>query len=142
MKRIIIINGPNLNLLGKREVEIYGSQDFDTFFASLSKQHKEQVSLEYFQSNHEGEIIDKIHEVGFFFDGIIINPGAFTHTSIAIADALASITCAVIEVHISNIHARESFRHKSYTAAQANGIIAGLGYSGYQLALQHLLSKD
>jgi 3-dehydroquinate dehydratase-2 len=139
MKRIIILNGPNLNLLGKREVDIYGSQDFLSFFDELTKQHTDAVTLEYFQSNHEGEIIDKIHEVGFFYDGIILNPGALTHTSIAIADALAAITCPAIEVHISNIHARETFRHKSFTAAQATGLIAGLGYQGYALALQYLL---
>ena len=139
MKRIIIINGPNLNLLGNREVDIYGHQDFQSYFDQLQINFKEKVALEYFQSNHEGALIDKIHKIGFFYDGIILNAGAFTHTSLALADALAAIPCPVIEVHISNVNARESYRHVSYTAAKAVGSIAGLGLKGYELAIRYLL---
>ena len=141
MKKIIIINGPNLNLLGKREVDIYGNMSFDHFLDILSENYSRKIDLAYFQSNHEGAIIDKIHEVGFEYDGIILNAGAFTHTSIAIADALAAIKTPVIEVHISNIHAREAYRSKSLTAAKAVGSIAGLGLDGYRLAIEYLMHR-
>ena len=134
--KIIIINGPNLNLLGKREVSIYGHQSFEEYFKSL-QQKFENIELEYFQSNWEGAILDKIHEVGFSYDGIIINAGALTHTSIALADALAGITTPAIEVHISNVHARESFRHHSYLSAKCAGIVIGCGLKGYELAIQY-----
>ncbi len=138
--KIIIINGPNLNLLGKREPEIYGSQTFEDILTDLQSEFKE-VDLEYFQSNHEGELIDKIHEVGFSYDAIILNGGAYTHTSIAIADAIAAIKTPVTEVHISNIHAREKFRHHSYFSAYCDGVIVGCGVNGYKLAIIHVLSK-
>ncbi|WP_177761049.1 type II 3-dehydroquinate dehydratase [Flavobacterium sp. I3-2] len=136
--KIIIINGPNLNLLGKREPNIYGNETFENHFTSLKKQFN-NIDLVYFQSNIEGELIDKIQEVGFEFDGIILNAGAYTHTSIAIADAISSITTPVIEVHISNTFARESFRHKSYLSNVCKGIIVGFGLKSYNLALQSLL---
>lgn len=135
-KRIIIINGPNLNLLGKREPVIYGSQDFESYLAVLMKIYSE-VRLEYYQSNVEGELINKLHEVGFSYDAIIMNPGGYTHTSVAIADAIAAISTPVIEVHISNIYAREEFRHTSLTAANCAGIITGFGLRGYELALEY-----
>jgi 3-dehydroquinate dehydratase-2 len=135
---LLIINGPNLNLLGKREPSIYGSQTFEEYFESLKATYP-QVSLHYFQSNHEGALIDKIHEVGFTFEGIIINAGAYTHTSIAIADAIGAITTPVIEVHISNIHAREAFRHHSYLGAKCVGSIVGLGLKGYRLAVEYFV---
>lgn len=140
MKKIIIINGPNLNLLGKREPEIYGAQSFDDYFKVLKTAHQ-AIILTYFQSNHEGAIIDKIHEVGFDFDGIIINAGGLSHTSIALADALSSITTPAVEVHISNIHARENFRHHSYLTSRCKGMITGLGVMGYEFAIRFLLSK-
>jgi len=132
--KIAIINGPNLNLLGEREPEVYGKKAFETYFESL-KEEFENVDLIYFQSNHEGAIIDKIHELRFEFDGIILNAGAYTHTSIAIADAISAIATPVIEVHISNVFGRESFRHKSYIAKVAKGSITGLGLQSYKLAL-------
>lgn len=138
--KIIIINGPNLNLLGKREVDIYGSQSFDDYFETL-KQTFEEVDLEYFQSNSEGSLIDKIHEVGFSYDGIIVNLAGYTHTSVALADAIAAINTPVLEVHISNIHARESFRKHTFTGAKSIGIISGLGLMGYELALKYFLNK-
>lgn len=138
MKKIIIINGPNLNLLGKREPEIYGNLSFDKYFEGLKKEHR-AVDLSYFQSNHEGAIIDELHKVGFDFDGIVLNGGAYTHSSIAIADAIAGISTPVLEVHISNIHAREKFRHHSYSAQHCVGVIAGLGLQGYDLAIQFFL---
>lgn len=136
MKKIIIINGPNLNLLGKREPEIYGFQTFEDVLAELKKDFK-NLDIEYFQSNYEGAILDKLHEVGFNYDGIILNGGAYTHTSIAIADAIAAITSPVLEVHISNVHAREEFRHHSYFSAHCAGVIVGLGVKGYHLAVQY-----
>ncbi len=136
---ILIINGPNLNLLGKREKKIYGDQSFDDYFSLLQSKYP-KANLNYFQSNSESEIIDKIHEVGFDIDGIIINAGAFTHTSVAIRDAIAGVTSTVIEVHISNVHARESFRHKSYLSAVCKGVIAGFGLDSYRLAVEHYLS--
>jgi 3-dehydroquinate dehydratase-2 len=138
MKRILILNGPNLNLLGKREPDIYGSQSFEDYFEELKKVFPE-TELHYFQSNHEGELLDKIHEVGFVFDGIVLNAGAFTHTSVALGDALGGVTTPVIEVHISNVHKREGFRHHSYLSAKAAGIIVGLGLKGYELAVRALI---
>ncbi len=133
--KIIIINGPNLNLLGKREPEIYGSQTFEDFFITLQSEFK-HIEIEYFQSNIEGELINKLHETGFSYDGIILNAGAYTHTSIGIADAIKSITTPVIEVHISNTFSRETFRHQSYIAPVAKGIIIGFGLDSYRLALK------
>ena len=137
MKKIIIINGPNLNLLGKREPEIYGSQTFQDIFNQLQIDNP-TIELSYYQSNIEGELINKIHEIGFNFDGIVLNAGAYTHTSIAIADAIKAITAPVIEVHISNTFAREPFRHHSYISPVAKGIIVGFGFKSYQLALDSL----
>ncbi len=136
--KIIIINGPNLNLLGKREPEIYGSLTFEQYFDGLKALFPEH-ELEYFQSNHEGNIIDKIHETGFSYDGIIINAGGLTHTSVALADALSSVTTPAVEVHISNIHAREAFRHHSYLTSRCKGMICGLGLKGYELAVRWFL---
>ncbi len=138
MKRILILNGPNLNLLGKREPEVYGNKSFEDYFEELKSIFPE-MALHYFQSNHEGELLNKIHEVGFDFDGIVLNAGAFTHTSFALGDALGGITTPVIEVHISNVHKRESFRHYSYLSAKAAGIIVGLGLKGYELAVRALI---
>lgn len=138
MKKIAIINGPNLNLLGKREPDVYGSEGFDSFFAQLQKEFVE-VELSYFQSNIEGELINAIQEAGNTADGIILNPAGYTHTSVAIGDAIAAIKVPVVEVHISNIHAREEFRKLSHVSAKAKGTIAGLGLEGYKLALQFLL---
>ncbi|WP_158828405.1 type II 3-dehydroquinate dehydratase [Mucilaginibacter lacusdianchii] len=138
--KIQIINGPNLNLLGIREKSIYGDADFNSYFNSLIQRYPDQ-QLTYFQSNNEGEIIDTLHEVGFLYDGIILNAGAYTHTSIAIADAIAGITTPVIEVHISNVYRRESFRHKSMLAANCKGVIAGFGLDSYRLALENFISK-
>ncbi len=136
--KIAILNGPNLNLLGKREPSIYGNQSFDDFFIQLEKKHP-QVSLIYFQSNHEGDLIDALHKYGFEFDGIILNAGAYTHTSIALADAISAIECPVIEIHISNVYARESFRSQSYLAPVCKGSISGFGLHSYTLALQSFL---
>lgn len=136
----MIINGPNLNLLGKREPEIYGTQDFESFFEILRKTYSE-VKLDYYQSNVEGELINKLHEVGFAYDGIVINPGGYSHTSVAIADAIASIKTPCIEVHISNIYAREAYRHDSLTAAKCIGVISGFGMWSYEMALQHLVDN-
>ena len=132
--KIIIINGPNLNLLGKREPEVYGNQSFETYFKSLQAEFP-TVDFSYFQSNIEGEIIDKLHEVGFDFDGIILNAGGYTHTSVAIADAVKSITTPVVEVHISNTFSRESFRHQSYLSPNAIGVVIGFGLKSYKLAV-------
>ena len=136
--KVIIINGPNLNLLGKREPEIYGRLSFEDYFARLQQEFS-TITLHYFQSNHEGEIIDKLHEIGFSYDGIVLNAGAYTHTSIAIADAIGAITAPVVEVHISNVHAREAFRHHSYIASKCVGSIIGLGLKGYELAIDFLM---
>ncbi len=137
--KIIIINGPNLNLLGKREPEVYGNASFEEYFNTLQEKYP-NIELDYFQSNIEGELIDKLHEVGFDHNGIILNAAAYTHTSVGIGDAIKAIETPVIEVHISNVHAREEFRHQSYIAPNAKGIIIGLGLKGYELALQALLS--
>ena len=136
--KILVINGPNLNLLGKREPGIYGATSFEDFFKTLKKKYAD-VDLEYFQSNIEGEIIDKLHEAGFTYNGIILNAGAYTHTSIAIADAVKSIETPVVEVHISNVHSREEFRHISYIAPNAKGVIAGFGLQSYELALESFI---
>lgn len=136
--KLIIINGPNLNLLGKREPEIYGSETFEEFFKILQVNFND-IELSYFQSNIEGEIINKLHEVGFSYDGIILNAAAYTHTSVAIGDAVKGITTPVVELHISNVHAREAFRHKSFIAPAAKGVIFGFGLKGYELAIESFL---
>lgn len=132
---IIIINGPNLNLLGKRETDIYGNQSFEDYITTL-KEKFPAISISYYQSNIEGELIDKIQEVGFDCDGIILNAGAYTHTSIGIGDAVKAITTPVVEVHISNTFGREAFRHQSYISAGAKGVILGFGLQSYELALE------
>lgn len=136
--KIQIINGPNLNLLGVREEDIYGSRDFENYFDELKRRFS-QTNMHYFQSNVEGEIINKLHEVGFNFGGIILNAGAYTHTSVAIHDAIAAIKTPVIEVHISNIYAREEFRHKSLITSKCIGLISGFGLTGYDMAIDYLL---
>lgn len=138
MKKLIIINGPNLNLLGKREPEIYGSKTFTEYYEELKSKFPE-VELEYFQSNIEGEIINKLHEVGFNYDGIVLNAAAYTHTSVGIGDAVKGISTPVVEVHISNVHSREDFRHVSYIAGNAKGVITGFGLDSYVLAIQSFL---
>ncbi len=138
MKKLIIINGPNLNLLGKRETTVYGTVTFDVYLKKLQQLFKE-VDLSYFQSNIEGELIDKLHEVGFTYDGIILNAGAYTHTSIGIADAVKAIETPVVEVHISNTFSREDFRHKSYISPNAKGVIIGLGLESYELAIRSFI---
>ena len=138
--RIMIINGPNLNLLGKREPEVYGSTTFETYFKQLQKKFP-KVTLEYYQSNIEGELINKLHEVGFTYDGIILNAGAYTHTSIGIGDAIKGVTTPVVEVHISNTFGREAFRHVSYISPVAKGVILGFGLPSYDLAIQSFESK-
>jgi len=139
MVKIAIINGPNLNLLGRREPGIYGKQSFDDFFEEVKASYS-NVSLSYYQSNIEGELVNELQRVGFDYDGIILNPGGYTHTSVAIGDAIAAIKAPVIEVHISNVHAREDFRRLSHVSGKAAGSIIGLGLKGYQLALEYLLS--
>ena len=134
MKKIIIINGPNLNLLGKREPEIYGTESFEKFIKSL-KVDFSFFSIEYFQSNIEGELIDKLHEIGFTYDGIILNAAAYTHTSVGIADAVAAIDTSVVEVHISNIYSREKIRHTSLISKNVKGVICGFGLKSYDLAI-------
>ena len=139
--RVIIINGPNLNLLGQREPSVYGADSFEAYFATLQQAYP-QLELSYFQSNHEGALLDKLHEVGFSYDGIILNAGAYTHTSVALHDAIRAITTPVVEVHISNTFAREAFRHHSYIAAVAKGVIVGFGMESYRLALESFLFND
>ena len=136
--QILILNGPNLNLLGQRETSIYGNQDFDSFFKELKAQFP-PLQLDFFHSNVEGEIINKLQEVGFSYDGIILNAGAYTHTSIAIGDCVKAITTPVIEVHISNTFSRETFRHQSYISPNAKGVIIGFGLQSYTLAIQSFL---
>ncbi|HTR28050.1 MAG TPA: type II 3-dehydroquinate dehydratase [Puia sp.] len=136
--RIAIINGPNLNLLGTREPEVYGSQTFEQYYAELVRKYA-SITFSYFQSNVEGELIDELQRVGFSSDGILLNPGGYTHTSVAIGDAIAAIKAPVIEVHISNVNAREEFRRLSYVSAKAKGTIAGLGLKGYELALRFFI---
>lgn len=133
--KLIIINGPNLNLLGTRETDVYGSQTFETYFNELKKKFA-TIELEYYQSNVEGELINKLHEVGFSYDGIIINAGGYTHTSVALRDAIASIKTPTIEVHISNVFAREDFRHTSLIAPKCKGSISGFGMDSYRLAIE------
>jgi 3-dehydroquinate dehydratase-2 len=140
MKNILVLNGPNLNLLGKREPHIYGSQTFEDYFEQIKFSYP-NVVLHYFQSNNEGQLIDKLHEIGFLYDGIVFNPGGYTHTSVALADAVAAIKAPVIEVHISNTFAREAFRHHSYISAVARGTIVGLGLAGYNLAISFLVNE-
>jgi 3-dehydroquinate dehydratase II len=137
--KLIIINGPNLNLLGKREPSVYGSESFDDFYHLIQNEFS-SIQIDYYQSNVEGEIINKLHEVGFSYDGIILNAGGYTHTSVAIGDAVAAIRTPVIEVHISNTYARESFRHESMIAPHAKGIIIGFGLNSYRLAVQSFVS--
>jgi 3-dehydroquinate dehydratase-2 len=137
---IQIINGPNLNLLGVREKSIYGDSSFETYFADLQARYT-NIILTYYQSNVEGEIINKLHEVGFSYDGIVLNAGAYTHTSVAISDAIAGIKTPVIEVHISNVYKREEFRHHSMLAASCKGVIAGFGLDSYRLAIENLIVK-
>jgi 3-dehydroquinate dehydratase II len=136
--KIQIINGPNLNLLGTREKSIYGESGFEPFFKELSARYP-NVHFEYYQSNVEGELINKLHEVGFSFDGVIMNAGAYTHTSIGIADAIAAINTPVVEVHISNVYARENYRHVSLMAKNCKGIVTGFGLKSYELALQSFM---
>ena len=140
MKNILVLNGPNLNLLGKREPHIYGSQTFEDYFEQIKFSYP-NVVLHYFQSNHEGQLIDKLHEIGFLYDGIVFNPGGYTHTSVALADAVAAIKAPVIEVHISNTFARETFRHHSDLSGVARGTMVGLGLAGYQLAISFLVNE-
>ncbi|GMN08235.1 type II 3-dehydroquinate dehydratase [Croceitalea sp. MTPC5] len=137
--KLIIINGPNLNLLGRREPEVYGNQSFEDYFATLQFKFK-TTQLEYFQSNIEGGIIDKLHEVGFSYDGIILNAAAYTHTSVGIGDAVKAIEAPVVEVHISNTFKREDYRHHSYISAGAKGVIVGFGLQSYDLAIQSLIA--
>jgi 3-dehydroquinate dehydratase II len=136
--KIQIINGPNLNLLGKRETSVYGNQSFEDFFAVLKSKFP-QASIDYYQSNVEGEIVNKLHEVGFNYHGIVINAGAYTHTSVAIHDAIAAIKTPVVEVHISNVYAREEFRHKSLITSKCAGMLTGFGMDGYTMAVQYLV---
>lgn len=136
--KIQIVNGPNLNLLGVREPGIYGSESFESYLAKLREQYPD-VEIEYYQSNVEGELINKIQEVGFSFDGIVLNAGAYTHTSIALHDCIRAIKCPVVEVHISNVHQREDFRHYSFISAACKGVICGFGLNSYRLAIEGLL---
>ena len=138
MKKFIIINGPNLNLLGKRQPKIYGNTTFEDFFKEL-KSSFESIQLEYYQSNVEGDLVNKLQEVGFSYSGIVFNAGGYTHTSVAIADAVASLDSPTIEVHISNVYAREEFRHQSLMAANCKGVIAGFGLNSYKMAIEALL---
>jgi 3-dehydroquinate dehydratase II len=140
MMKIAIINGPNLNLLGKREPGIYGSKDFESYFEEL-KQKFPDVELCYYQNNVEGELVNELQRVGFDYDGIVLNPAAYTHTSVAIGDAIAAIKAPVVEVHISNVHSREEFRKLSHVSGKAAGSIIGLGLKGYELAIRYLIEK-
>lgn len=139
--KIAIINGPNLNLLGKRETDIYGNQSFESYFETLCEKYP-KVEFTYFQSNVEGVLVDKLQEVGFTYDGIILNAGAYTHTSIAIGDCIAAIESPVVELHISNVYAREEFRHQSYLSSVCKAIIAGAGLDGYRLAVEYFMGKN
>ena len=138
MKKIQIINGPNLNLLGKREPTVYGNSSFEDYLDTLRARYP-QCEIAYYQSNVEGEMINKIHEVGFTYDGIVLNAGAYTHTSIALHDAIKAVTTPVVEVHISNVHAQESFRHVSMLSAACKGVILGFGLDSYRLAVESFL---
>jgi 3-dehydroquinate dehydratase II len=139
MKKIQIVNGPNLNLLGKREPSVYGSKGFEEYLAELRKRFGD-CDIQYYQSNVEGELINKIHEVGFSFDGIILNAGAYTHTSVAIHDAIGAIKTPVVEVHISNVYAREEFRHTSLITSKCAGLITGFGLEGYAMGIGYINS--
>jgi 3-dehydroquinate dehydratase II len=139
--KISIINGPNLNLLGKRETDIYGNMPFEVFFDKIKAKYP-HIHFSYFQSNIEGELVDELQRVGFINNGIIFNPGGYTHTSVAIGDAIAAIKSPVIEVHISNVHAREDFRKLSHVSGKSVGSIFGLGLKGYELAVEYLISTD
>lgn len=136
--KILIVNGPNLNLLGKREPEIYGSNNFDAYFQKMKTSYP-QIEFQYFQSNSEGALIDKIQECGFSYDGIVLNAGAYTHTSVAIADAVRAVTTPVVEVHISNVFQREEFRHHSFLSDACKGVICGFGLESYRLAVESFL---
>jgi 3-dehydroquinate dehydratase II len=138
--KIAIINGPNLNLLGKRETDIYGNMAFDKYFETLKATFPD-VELSYYQSNVEGELVNELQRIGFDFDGIVLNPAAYTHTSVAIGDAIAAIKTPVVEVHISNVHAREDFRKLSHVSGKSAGSIFGLGLKGYELAIRYLIEK-
>lgn len=138
--KIAIINGPNLNLLGKRETDIYGNMSFEQFLTILKKKYA-NIEISYFQSNVEGELVNELQRVGFDHDGIVLNPGGYTHTSVAIGDAIAAVKAPVVEVHISNVHAREDFRKLSHVSGKAAGSIFGLGLKGYELAIEYLLSR-
>lgn len=140
MKKILIVNGPNLNLLGVREPSIYGHDSFESYMPQLRADFPD-VKIKYYQSNVEGELINKLQEVGFEYDGIVLNAGAYTHTSIALLDCIRSLRCPVVEVHISNVHAREEFRHKSMISAACLGVICGFGLAGYKMAIEGLLGK-
>lgn len=136
--KLIIINGPNLNLLGKREPEVYGNKSCEEYIGELRAAFP-TVKIDYYQSNHEGALIDKIHEVGYTYDGIVLNAGAYTHTSVALADAIRAVTTPVVEVHISNVHKREEFRHHSYLSSAVRGVICGFGLDSYRLAVSSFL---
>ena len=140
MKKILIVNGPNLNLLGVREPSIYGHDSFESYMPQLRADFPD-VKIKYYQSNVEGELINKLQEVGFEYDGIVLNAGAYTHTSIALLDCICSLRCPVVEVHISNVHAREEFRHKSMISAACLGVICGFGLAGYKMAIEGLLAQ-
>ncbi|WP_337932746.1 type II 3-dehydroquinate dehydratase [Hallella sp.] len=139
MKKIQIVNGPNLNLLGKREPGIYGSRSFESYLSALRERYPD-VQIDYYQSNIEGELINKMQEVGFDYDGIVLNAGAYTHTSIALLDCIRSLRCRVVEVHISNVHQREEYRHHSMISAGCKGVICGFGLDSYRLAIEGLLA--
>jgi 3-dehydroquinate dehydratase II len=139
--QIAIINGPNLNLLGKREPEVYGKQSFEQYFETLQSKYP-TINFYYFQSNVEGELISEVQKLGFSYDGIVINPGGYTHTSVALGDAIAAISTPVVEVHISNIFAREEFRKISHVSGKSVGVISGLGLKGYELAVEYLISAQ
>lgn len=140
MKKILIVNGPNLNLLGVREPSIYGYDSFESYMPQLRAEFPD-VKIKYYQSNVEGELINKLQEVGFEYDGIVLNAGAYTHTSIALLDCIRSLRCPVVEVHISNVHAREEFRHRSMISAACLGVICGFGLAGYKMAIEGLLGQ-
>lgn len=139
MKKIQIVNGPNLNLLGKREPGIYGSSSFESYLSALRERYPD-VQIDYYQSNIEGELINKMQEVGFDYDGIVLNAGAYTHTSIALLDCIRSLRCRVVEVHISNVHQREEYRHHSMISAGCKGVVCGFGLDSYRLAIEGLLA--
>ena len=139
--KILIVNGPNLNMLGRREPGIYGSSSFDAYLPKLQAKYP-QAEISYYQSNVEGELINKMQEVGFSYDGIVLNAGAYTHTSIALHDCIRSLQCPVIEVHISNVHQREEFRHHSFISSACKGVICGFGLDSYRLAIEALLSEE